>query len=122
MPSFLTVQREYNEAAAGVLSQLDDIFAERLNGVFRGVDVELVVPAGYGYAYERRIKGYIAEVSVMSDDTNFECEFRVRGHDQCGRTFYGSVSEHKLATKLPWDRLTSAPAEEYSVVRHMKEA
>ena len=122
MPSFDAVQREYTEAVADVLSQLTDRFTERLNDVFRGFDVQLVMPAGYGYAYERRIKGYIVEVNLMRDDTNLECEFRVRGYDQCGRTFYSLVSEHKLATKLPWDRLTPAPAEEYSVVRRVKEA
>lgn len=122
MPSFRTVQREYTEAADEVLSQLTDMFSERLTDVFRGVDVELLIPAGYGYAYERRVKGYIVEVRVSGASPDLDCEFRVRGHDQCGRTFYGGVSEYKLITKLPWDRLTPAPAEEYSVVRRVKEA
>ena len=109
----------HEETVASVASELLDLLSERITEAVRGVDVEFRLPAGHGFAYARRIKGYIVEVLVFYVEVqSLHYAFMVRGTDQCGRSFSGSVPTYQLDDQNPWDKvLREATSAQYEVIR-----
>lgn len=111
MSGFLKVSSSYHEASKFLLDRLTDIFTERLSSVLTGFEVELKVPPGSGFTYERHIRGKICGVYFWLSNPAGEvpmtmCKFEIKGQDQFGIDFKDLLRENDLITKIPWQKFT----------------
>ena len=92
-----------------MLDNITGIFSDRLNATFTGLEVELKVPPGGGFSYERFVKGKIRGVQFWVSRPIGEvplamCKFEVIGKDQFEADYRDLLRENEINTKIPWEK------------------
>lgn len=110
MSNFQKVDSRYHELASFLLDGLTDHFREKMEQAFKQVDLDILVPAGAEFSYDRSIKARVDHVyfylsAPRGEDRILLCKFDVVGVDQHGAKFSERLTEKQIGHQLPWDKI-----------------
>jgi hypothetical protein len=110
MSDFQKVDSRYHELSSCLMDGLTDCFRERMEQVFKQVDLDIHWPAGGEFLYERLIRARVDHVyfylsAPRGEDRILLYRFDVTGVDQFGAKFSERLTDKQIGHLLPWDKV-----------------
>jgi len=108
MSSFIKISSQYFDSVNDTLESLNSIYRDRLNRALIGAKIQIKIPSGEGFLYEREVDGQIKNIQLKLSRPSIDipmliCQIEIEGVDQFGNPYLGIIDHKKVNEKVPWE-------------------